>query len=918
MRPANKDYILVRGARQHNLKGIDVDIPRNSLVVVSGPSGSGKSSLVLDTIYAESHRRYVESLSTSARQFLNPIEKPDVEYIDGLSPAVAIEQLKANRNFRSTVATLTEIYDFLRLLFAKVGKPFCTLCGRAITRHTVEQVVDFVLAMEKGLRVQILAPVQGEAKLHPGKILDRLRKEGYVRVRVNGEIFSIDDKIPIDRSVQTSIEAVVDRLVSGPEIAGRLADSLETALALSGGGLIVDVIEREQHFFSNKFECTNCDTGFEELEPRLFSFNSPQGACPTCKGLGTHTDLDPEKIVPDQDRSILEGAIAPWGVSGSRKLTRKLQDLAAHYKFDPSSPFRSIPKEAQHIILWGSGPDQPEFQGVIPALRKRSGEKSDRFSQTAVCPACSGARLRREALAVRIGDRNIGELVALTISQAHTYFGALNLDDAPQQVIGPILREIQDRLGFLLDVGVGYLTLDRAVSTLSGGEAQRIRLATQIGSRLSGLVYVLDEPSVGLHPRDNRCLIDTLCQLRDLGNTVLVIEHDRDMIRAADYLIDLGPGAGEAGGRIVAQGTPSVVAAEEASLTAQYLSGRKALRLPAENHHPKGMLKLKGARGHNLKSVDLSLPLGTFVCVTGVSGSGKSTLINRTLVPIIAGKLHGATEQPLDNDGVEGLDEIDKIIRIDQSAIGRTPRSNPATYTTLFTAVRELFAQLPEAKVRGYTSRRFSFNVKGGRCEVCEGEGVKRVEMHFMPDVYVTCEACNGKRYNRETLEIRYKGNSIADILDTTVDRSLVLFRDIPQLERKLRTLQEVGLGYIRLGQPATSLSGGEAQRVKLATELSRVDTGKTLYVLDEPTTGLHFEDIRVLLNLLDRLVDRGNTVVVIEHNLDVIKRADWVIDLGPDAGDAGGTVVAEGPPARIASVQSSHTGQFLKEVLAS
>ncbi len=922
---SEKDHIVVRGARQHNLKGIDLDIPRNRLVVITGPSGSGKSSLAFDTIYAEGQRRYVESLSTYARQFLDLMEKPDVDQIDGLSPAVAIEARGVARTPRSTVGTITEIYDHLRLLFARAGQPYCPKCGRPIACQTVQEMVDMALALPERRRLQILAPLVRNQKGAHLSVLDRLKKEGYVRVRIDGEVHSLDGEIILDRKRAHTIDAVVDRLVVGPTIAGRLADSLETALGLTGGVVTLDILEDREQIFSTRFACTDCGIGFEELEPRLFSFNSPHGACPTCNGLGTHLEIDPDSVIPDPDRSIADGAIAPWGVPKGKQIAGQLQRLAKHHRFDLSAPFASIPKTAQKAILWGSKEKGARFEGVIPALYKRYQEAASEggrdtiepFMRPRVCPACAGARLRPEALSVKIENRTIADTAALSIADAGCFFQTLTLSTGPSEVVEPILHDIRNRLAFLQDVGVGYLTLDRPASTLSGGEAQRIRLATQIGSRLSGVLYVLDEPSIGLHPRDNRRLIATLCQLRDLGNTVLVVEHDRDMIRAADHLIDLGPGAGDQGGRVIAQGSPKAVEASEESLTGAYLAGRKEIPPSPGIRHSGGQITLKRARGHNLQSIDVSIPLGAFVCITGVSGSGKSTLVNATLYPALAQVLHGALQEPLEHDGIEGLKKIDKVIQIDQSPIGRTPRSNPATYTGLFTTVRELYAQLPEAKVRGYTPGRFSFNVKGGRCEVCQGDGVRRIEMHFLPDVYVTCDACRGKRYNRETLEIRYKGSSIADALDMTVDRALTFFRNIPQAQRKLRTLSDVGLGYIRLGQPGTALSGGEAQRVKLAAELSRVGTGNTLYILDEPTTGLHLEDIRVLITVLDRLVDKGNTVLVIEHNLDVIKRADWIVDLGPEGGPGGGAVVAEGPPGEIARAPASYTGQFLKEGFA-
>jgi excinuclease ABC subunit A len=919
-----QQFIRIRGARQHNLKGIDLDIPRSSLVVVTGPSGSGKSSLAFDTIYAEGQRRYVESLSTHARQFLDLMNKPDVDRIDGLSPALAIDQRAAIRNPRSTVGTVTEIHDFLRLLFARVGQPHCPDCGLPVDRQTVQQMVDTVLAMPERRRLQVLAPlVHAEPGAHE-ETLERLRSEGYVRVRIDGEVLSLDDGILLTGEAVHSIDAVIDRLVVGPQIARRLADSLETALALSGGAVCLDMMEEGELRFSANFTCTACGRAFEDVEPRLFSFNNPHGACPGCTGLGVHMEVDPDKVVPDGRRSITQGAIGPWGVPSGKRLTSQLEELAAAYRFDPEAPFDSLSAAARKALLWGGKARGHTFEGVIPSLQKRYLEadaeeargRIEPYMSARTCPDCAGTRLRPDALSVKIDGRSIADMAAVSVSEARRVFQDLELP-GPRAVTEPIVQEIHNRLSFLCDVGVDYLTLDRSASALSGGEAQRIRLATQIGSRLSGVLYVLDEPSIGLHPRDNRRLIDTLFGLRDLGNTVIVVEHDRDTMMAADWLIDLGPGAGEEGGRIMAQGTPEEVLREEASLTGAYLSGRRSIPMPPDVREPTGWMKLLKANGHNLQNLDVRIPLSVFVCVTGVSGSGKSSLVNGTLYPVIARRLHGSTLEPLPCGGLDGAEQVDKVIRIDQSPIGRTPRSNAATYTNLFGNIRDLYAQLPESKARGYGPGRFSFNVRGGRCEVCQGDGLRRIEMHFLPDVFVTCDACAGKRYNRETLDIRFKGCTIADVLEMTVASALTFFRDIPQAQRKLRTLSDVGLGYLRLGQPATALSGGEAQRIKLASELSRMDTGKTLYILDEPTTGLHLEDIRVLLNVLDRLVDRGNTVLVIEHNIDVIKRADWMIDLGPEGGGGGGRLVAEGSPEQVAGTPQSHTGRFLKEVLA-
>ena len=922
MPPANK-AIRIRGARQHNLRDLHLDVPKNRFVVITGPSGSGKSSLAFDTIYAEGQRRYVEATSAHARQFLEVMEKPDVDSIDGLSPAVAIQQRRATGNSRSTVGTLTEIHDHLRILFARAGLPHCPKCANPITSRTVGDIVDTVLALPDGARLRILAPLIRKQKGRFNQELERLRRDGYVRVRIDGNERALDEEFRLDPAKPHTIDAVVDRLVVRPKIERRLADSLETALSLSGGMVVLDILEGRELHFSTRLICRNCDVGFVEPAPRLFSFNSPHGACPACNGMGARTEIDPDSVVPDPQRSIAEGAIAPWGVPKGRATLGLLQRLADRFRFNLTAPFASLPPEAKAAIL--SGDRSLGFDGVIPSLKKRladagsdhAGSRRDPYARTVDCSVCGGARLRMEALAVRIEGMNIAQVCAMSVDEAIDFMERLEGRLRPRDVADPILLEIRNRLVFLKEVGVGYLTLERNVASLSGGETQRIRMATQIGARLSGVLYVLDEPSVGLHPRDNRKLIRTLETLRDHGNTVLVVEHDRETMLAADHLIDLGPGAGEQGGELMAEGTARDIMAAGECLTGAYLSGRKTIPPPPGRRKPSGRVVLKGARGHNLKSIDVSLPLGILVCVTGVSGSGKSTLINGTLFAALANRLYNASAIPLAHDGIEGLSQIDKIIRIDQAPIGRTPRSNPATYTDLFSDVRDLYARLPESRVRGYTPGRFSFNLKGGRCEPCQGDGLRRIEMHFLPDVYVTCDACGGSRYNRETLEIRYKGCSIADVLNMTAERALTFFRDIPAASRKLKTLAEVGLGYIRLGQSATVLSGGEAQRIKLAAELSRVATGKTMYILDEPTTGLHFEDIRSLIAVLDRLVDRGNSVIVIEHNLDVVKRADWIVDLGPDGGDSGGRIIAEGPPERIAAAPASHTGRFLKEVIA-
>ncbi len=911
------DTITIRGARQHNLKNIDLDIPRNCLVVITGPSGSGKSSLAFDTVYAEGQRRYVESLSAYARQFLDLMDKPDADSIEGLSPAVAIQQRGIPRTPRSTVGTITEVYDYLRLLFARIGTPHCPICSQPIVRQTIAQIVDRVLALPEGQRLQILAPLIRNAKGTHLNIFKQLRQEGYLRVRVNGTVVSLDSDIVLDKNTAHNIEAVIDRLVVRGNMAARLADSLETALDLANGTATLDIIDDEEWTFSTRFACTEGHFEIEELEPRLFTFNSPHGACPTCSGTGTVFEVDPDLVVPDPSKSILEGAIAPWGIPKGKRQVEQRQRLARNLSFDPSTPFSKLSKTVQRAILRGKTGVIPDLQHQYKAATSdEAREKIERFMRGQTCPDCQGACLRPEALAVTISNSTIADIASRPIAKIGQFFQTLNLKNNAAEIAAPLIREIENRLAFLVDVGVGYLALNRRAATLSGGEFQRIRLATQIGTRLVGVLYVLDEPSIGLHPRDNRKLINTFCNLRDLGNTVIVVEHDREAMEMADHLIDLGPGAGERGGKIISEGPPATVIADENSLTGNYLSGRKTIPLPPDIRQPRGHLSIRGASGHNLQNVDIDIPLGVFVCVTGVSGSGKSSLINHTLYPALAHQLYRASTEPLHHKAIEGVEQIDKVIRIDQSPIGRTPRSNAATYTGLFTAIRELYAQLPESRVRGYGAGRFSFNIKGGRCEACQGDGVRRIEMHFLPDVFVTCDVCGGSRYNRETLEIRYKGSSIADVLNLTVNRARTFFRNIPAAQRQLKSLADVGLGYLRLGQPATSLSGGEAQRVKLATELARTATGKTLYLLDEPTTGLHFDDIRVLIEVLDRLVDRGNTVLVIEHNLDVIKRADWVIDLGPDAGENGGNIVATGTPETIAQNPSSHTGRFLKEIL--
>ena len=938
----NKDVLIIRGAREHNLKNIDLDIPRNKLVVITGLSGSGKSSLAFDTIYAEGQRRYVESLSAYARQFLGLMEKPDVDVIEGLSPAIAIEQRSAAKNPRSTVGTVTEIYDYLRLLYARIGIPYCYNCGRRIEKQTVEQIVDSVLKLKTGTRIQILAPVVRGRKGEYREVFEQIRRDGYIRVRVDGKILDVDQPIRIEKNKKHNIEVVVDRLVVDPQIAARLADSLETALKLSSGIVIVAIPGGEERLYSEHFACVHCGISYEEPSPRMFSFNSPYGACPVCNGLGSIMKVDPELVVPDPNKSLIEGAIAPWAGFREGWYFTRLRAVANAYGFSMATPFKDLTPEQQNVILYGSGDRElrfeyqsanrkaegvfiNRFEGVINNLERRYRQTTsqgvrnwiERFMNVLPCPECKGARLKKESLSVKVGGKSIYDVTRLSIKQAIHFFNSLKLTEREEIIAHQILKEIKTRLRFLINVGLDYLTLDRAAGTLSGGEAQRIRLATQIGSKLVGVLYILDEPSIGLHQRDNKRLLDTLITLRDLGNTVLVVEHDRATITAADFVVDLGPGAGEHGGEVVAKGTPEEIQKVKKSITGQYLAGIRSIPVPKSRRKPDGrFLILRGASGNNLKHIDVKIPLGLFVCITGVSGSGKSTLINETLFPILLRQFYHGKASPLPYKDIQGIEYLDKVIDINQSPIGRTPRSNPATYTGVFTYIRSLFAQLPEAKIRGYRPGRFSFNVKGGRCEACEGDGIIKIEMHFLPDVYVPCEVCKGKRYNRETLEIKYKGKSIADVLDMTVEEALNFFSRIPTIKRKLQTLYDVGLGYIHLGQPATTLSGGEAQRVKLSTELSKVSTGRTLYILDEPTTGLHFEDIKMLLSVLNRLVEKGNTVVVIEHNPDVIKTADWIIDLGPEGGDDGGRVVATGPPEKIAQVEKSYTGQFLRQEL--
>ena len=931
--------IVIRGAREHNLQNIDVELPRNRFIVITGVSGSGKSTLAFDILYAEGQRRYVESLSAYARQFLELMDKPDVEYIEGLSPAIAIEQRSASRNPRSTVATSTEIYDYLRVLFARVGTPYCYRCGRPISSLSVPQMVDQIMGLPEGSRITLLAPVVVDRKGEHQKLLERLRHEGYSRVRINGEVLELEELPPLDKNRRNTIEAVVDRLVIKPDLGARLTDSLELALKLADGLVRVLVQGGEELLFSERFACDHCGVSLPELTPRLFSFNSPQGACPACSGLGTRLIIDPDLVIPNPNLSLREGAVRPWATRHSLRHQQVLEALEQHYHFSIHTPFKDLPQETQEAILYGSKGtpinffqeqggrrfyEPRPFPGIIPILQERYKETDsplvreeiEQYMGVRPCPDCGGARLRREALAVRLDGANLSEVTGFTVARALRWFVTLDLSPRQAEIARRILKEITERLGFLEEVGLDYLTLDRATGTLAGGEAQRIRLATQIGSKLSGVLYILDEPSIGLHPRDTQKLLKTLKALRDLGNTVVVVEHDPETILQADYVVDMGPGAGREGGLVVFEGTPEQLLKSSRSLTGLFLSGQRQIHQPRGRRLPQNFLSLKGAAGHNLKNLDLDIPLGVFLCVTGVSGSGKSTLIMDTLYQALRQKLYGAKIAAAPYTDLQGIEHLDKVINIDQSPIGRTPRSNPATYSGLFTIVRELFAQVPESRLRGYRPGRFSFNVKGGRCEACRGEGINKIEMHFLPDVYVRCEVCKGLRYNQSSLEIRYKGKTIAEVLDMTVDQALEFFGPVPALRDKLQTLADVGLGYIQLGQSATTLSGGEAQRLKLSRELSKRATGRTLYILDEPTTGLHLADIEKLLHVLNRLVEDGNTVIVIEHNLEVIKTADCLIDLGPEGGDAGGYLVAAGSPEDLARHPESHTGRFLRQIL--
>jgi excinuclease ABC subunit A len=954
---AADDRIRIAGAREHNLKDVSLELPRDALIVITGLSGSGKSSLAFDTIYAEGQRRYVESLSAYARQFLGQMDKPDVDSIEGLSPAISIDQKTTSRNPRSTVGTVTEIYDYLRLLWARVGHPHCHTCGAPIAGQSIEQIVDNVMTLPEDTRFMVLAPVVRGRKGEYKDLLEEMRAEGYTRAKIDGELRRLEDDIALDKKYKHDVAVVVDRLVMKPDSRKRLADSIETAVALAEGIIEIEVVDQggeakaKPHssgalgardsgtlVFSEKFSCLNCGTSMPELEPRIFSFNSPHGACPHCTGLGSQMEIDPDLVV-DPGLTISEGAILPWG-SGADYYEQLAQAIAEKYEVDLDTPWEDQSAEDQDLFLFGDEGERvyvsyrnrmgrrrsymAPLEGVVPNLERRYRETDSEYSRERIeeymsvrpCPECKGARLRPESLAVKVGGIGIDEYTRKSAREAMAWLDQLELSDSERQIASRILREIVERLRFLDAVGVGYLTLERAAATLSGGEAQRIRLATQIGSSLVGVLYILDEPSIGLHQRDNHKLLDMLSRLRDLGNTVIVVEHDEGTMRAADHIVDLGPGAGEHGGRIVAQGTPAKVQKVSQSLTGQFLAGKRRIEIPEKRRKAKGAIEVMGASQHNLKAIDVAFPLGVFCCVTGVSGSGKSTLVNEILFRAVANRVHRAKLRPGAHKKIKGADKIDKIINIDQSPIGRTPRSNPATYTGVFDHIRELYSRTPESRARGYKPGRFSFNVKGGRCEVCRGDGQIKIEMHFLPDVYVPCEQCHGKRYHRETLDIRFKGKTISDVLEMSVEEALEFFKNIPKIKRRLQTLHDVGLDYIRLGQPATQLSGGEAQRVKLSSELSKVATGDTLYMLDEPTTGLHFADVQRLLDVLGRLVDLGNTVVVIEHNLDVIKTADWIVDLGPEGGEAGGELVAAGTPEDVAAVAGSYTGQFLRAIV--
>ncbi len=946
---ASSNQIVVSGAREHNLKDISLTLPRDALVVITGLSGSGKSSLAFDTIYAEGQRRYVESLSAYARQFLGQMDKPDVDSIEGLSPAISIDQKTTSRNPRSTVGTVTEIYDYLRLLWSRVGKPHCPICGRPIVGQSAEQIIDQAMELPEGARFMVLAPVVRGRKGEYGKLLDELRADGFARVKIDGRVRMLEESIVLDKRYKHDISVVVDRLVMRHDLRKRLADSIESAVALADGLVEIEMVPREGEsepgagesiVFSERFACPEHGPSLVELEPRIFSFNSPHGACERCTGLGSQMEIDPELVVPNPLLSVGEGAIAPWANSASNYYEQVTEAIAKRYDVDLAEPWEELPEEHRDLFLYGTNGEKLQieyrnrygrrrsyatrFEGVVANLERRyretdsewTRERIEEYMSLRACPVCGGARLRAESRAVLVAGTRIEDFTSLSAHRALKWLEEVELSETDRHVARLILREISERLRFLENVGIGYLSMDRAAATLSGGEAQRIRLATQIGSSLVGVLYILDEPSIGLHQRDNSKLIGTLERLRDLGNTVIVVEHDEQTMRAADHLVDLGPGAGEHGGRIVAQGTAAKVQKVKGSLTGQFLAGTRTIAVPAKRRTPEGYVEILGASQHNLRDIDVHVPLGALTCVTGVSGSGKSTLVNEVLLKAVSSRLHRARQRPGAHRAIHGLDQLDKIIAVDQSPIGRTPRSNPATYTGLFDVIRDLFAKTQEARARGYKPGRFSFNVKGGRCEVCRGDGQIKIEMHFLPDVYVPCEQCHGKRYNRETLEVRFKGKSIADVLHMPVEEAVEFFTHIPKVRRRLETLNAVGLGYVRLGQPATTLSGGEAQRVKLATELSKVATGRTLYVLDEPTTGLHFADVQRLLEVLQRLVDAGNSVVVIEHNLDVIKCADRLIDMGPEGGEEGGMVIAAGTPEEVAAEPASHTGRFLAEIL--
>ena len=942
---SRQESIVVAGAREHNLKNVTVELPRDALVVITGLSGSGKSSLAFDTIYAEGQRRYVESLSAYARQFLGQMDKPDVDSIEGLSPAISIDQKTTSRNPRSTVGTVTEIYDYLRLLWSRIGRPHCFNCGREIAAQSAEQIIDQIMAFEDGTRFMVLAPIVRGRKGEYGKQFEELRAEGFTRVKVDGELRLLEEDIVLDKKFKHDISVVVDRLVMQRDRRKRLADSVETAVALAEGIIEIETVPRdgeepELRTFSERFACLHCGISMPELEPRMFSFNSPHGACPRCTGLGTQMEIDPDLVVPDGAMTLAEGAVLPWSSGASGYYEQITQAIADRYEVDLETAWDDLPQDAQDLFLYGTGDDRiyvsyrnrmgrrrsymTAFEGIIPNLERRyretdsdwSREKIEEYMSVRPCPECKGSRLRPESRAVTVNDMAIHEFTHLSARRALEWLGSLDLSEHDRAIARLILREIDERLRFLENVGVGYLSMERAASTLSGGEAQRIRLATQIGSSLVGVLYILDEPSIGLHQRDNERLIATLERLRDLGNTVLVVEHDEGTMRAADYLLDMGPGAGEHGGYVVAAGTADEVMRVEDSLTGQFLAGTRRIEIPAKRRVPSGYVEIEGAAQHNLKKVDVKIPLGVFTAVTGVSGSGKSTLVNEILYKAVANRLHRAKMRPGTHKRLRGLDELDKIINVDQGPIGRTPRSNPATYIGLFDQIRELFSKTQEARARGYKPGRFSFNVKGGRCEVCRGDGQIKIEMHFLPDVYVPCEQCHGKRYNKETLDVRFKGRTISDVLDMPVEEALEFFAHIPKIARRLQALHDVGLDYMRLGQPATTLSGGEAQRVKLAAELSKVATGRTLYILDEPTTGLHFADIQRLLAVLQRLVDAGNSVVVIEHNIDVIKTADRIVDMGPEGGEEGGRLIASGTPEEVAAVEGSYTGRFLAELV--